>query len=55
MVDKSKVNIMYFDKTTNEKEQFTKITQIKVDHKGELSDYPKNMLDEWGNQLFKLM
>lgn len=55
LVDKSKVNLMYFEKTTTEKEQFTKITQIKVDTKGELSDYPKNMIDEWGNQLFKLM
>ena len=55
LVDKSKVNEMYFEKTTTEKEQFTKITQIKVDSKGELSDYPKNMIDEWGNQLFKLL
>lgn len=55
LVDKSKVNVMYFEKTTTEKEQFTKITQIRVDTKGELSDYPKNMIDEWGNQLFKLM
>lgn len=55
LVEKSKVNVMYFEKTTTEKEQFTKITQIRVDAKGELSDYPKNMIDEWGNQLFKLM
>lgn len=55
LVDKAKVNVMYFEKTTTEKEQFTKITQIRVDAKGELSDYPKNMIDEWGNQLFKLM
>ncbi|HRP16520.1 MAG TPA: DUF3696 domain-containing protein [Ginsengibacter sp.] len=55
LVDKAKVNVMYFEKTTTEKEQFTRITQIKVDDKGELSAYPKNMMDEWGNQLFKLM
>lgn len=55
LVDNSKVNVMYFEKTTTEKEQFTKITQIKIDPKGELSEYPKNMVDEWGNQLFKLM
>lgn len=54
-IDKEKVNIMYFEKTTTEKEQYTRITQIKVDHKGELSDYPKNMLDEWSNQLLKLL
>ena len=55
LVSNSKVNIMYFEKNTTEKEQFTKITQIKVDPRGELSEYPKNMMDEWGNQLFKLM
>jgi len=55
LVDKSKVNVMYFEKTTTEKEQFTKITHIKVDDKGELNEYPKNLMDEWGNQLFKLM
>lgn len=55
LVDKTKVNIMYFEKTTSEKEQFTKITPIKVNDKGELSSYPLNMLDEWNNQLFNLM
>lgn len=55
LVDKVKVNVMYFEKTTTQKEQFTKISQIKVDSKGELSEYPKNMMDEWGNQLFKLI
>lgn len=55
LIDKTKVNVMYFEKITTEKEQFTKITQIRVDPKGELSEYPKNMIDEWGNQLFKLM
>lgn len=54
-VDKSKVNIMYFEKTTTEKEQFTKITPIKVDDNGELNDYPENMMDEWSNQLLKLL
>ena len=46
---------MYFEKTTTEKEQFTKITPIKVDDNGELSDYPENMMDEWSNQLLKLL
>lgn len=55
LIDKSKVNVMYFEKTTTEKEQFTKITPIKVDDKGELSDYPENMMDEWSNQLLKLL
>jgi predicted ATPase len=55
LIDRSKVNVMYFDKTTTEKEQFTKIHQIKVDKNGTLSDYPKDFLDEWSNQLSKLI
>lgn len=55
LVDKSKVNLMYFDKTTTEKEQFTKITQIKVDKNGTLSEEPEGFVDEWGNQLLKLL
>lgn len=55
LVEKSRVNVMYFEKTTTEKEQFTKITPIKVDCNGELSDYPANMMDEWSNQLLKLL
>ena len=55
LVDKSKVNVMYFEKTTTEKEQFTMITPIKVDNNGELSKYPENMMDEWSNQLLKLL
>ncbi|MDP3434251.1 MAG: DUF3696 domain-containing protein [Bacteroidota bacterium] len=55
LVDKSKVNVMYFEKTTTEKEQFTKITQIKVDINGTLSEYPKDFIDEWSNQISKLI
>lgn len=55
LVDKSKVNVMYFEKTTNEKEQFTKITQIGLDKNGTLSEEPDGFIDEWGNQLLKLL
>lgn len=55
LVDKSKVNVMYFEKTTTDKEQFTKITQIRVDKNGTMSDYPKDFLDEWSNQISKLI
>jgi len=54
-IDKSKVNVMYFEKTTTDKEQFTKITQIKVDKNGTLSEYPKDFLDEWSNQISQLI
>lgn len=55
LVDRQNVNILYFDKETTEKEQFTKVTHIKIDSKGELNDYPNNFLDEWSNQLLKLV
>ncbi|MDR2773626.1 MAG: DUF3696 domain-containing protein [Tannerella sp.] len=54
-IDKSKVNVMYFDKVTTDTEQFSKITQIKIDKNGTLSEYPENLLDEWANQLSKLI
>ncbi|MDR1023127.1 MAG: DUF3696 domain-containing protein [Prevotellaceae bacterium] len=55
IIDKSKVNVLYFDKQTTDTEQYSKITQIKVDKNGALSDYPKDFLDEWSNQLSKLI
>lgn len=55
LVDKSKVNVMYFDKVITPNEQFTKVTQIKVDKNGTLSEYPKAFLDEWSNQISKLI
>jgi predicted ATPase len=55
IIDKSKVNIMYFDKETTDFEQYSKIKQIKVDKNGVLSEYPKDFLDEWSNQLLKLI
>ena len=54
-VDKSKVNVMYFEKRTTEKEQYSKIIPIEIDEKGELSEYPNDFLDEWSNQLLKLL
>lgn len=55
LVDKSNVNVMYFEKTTTEKEQYTKITTIVVDKNGTLSEYPRDFLDEWSNQISKLI
>jgi Uncharacterized conserved protein len=52
---KDEAIIFYFDKIVTDTEQFSRITNIEIDKNGELSDYPKDMLDEWGNQLFKLM
>jgi hypothetical protein len=36
-------------------EQYAKITDIKIDKNGTLSEYPENLLDEWANQLSKLI
>ena len=53
-ISKDLVNILYFDKTINE-ESYTNIHKLRVDSNGILSDEPEGMLDEWGNQLLKLL
>ncbi|HRN25135.1 MAG: DUF3696 domain-containing protein [Ignavibacteriaceae bacterium] len=55
LVDRQSVNILYFDKETTDKEQFTRVKPIEIDRNGELKEYPKNFLDEWSNQLMKLV
>ncbi len=47
--------LFYFDKRVTESEQYSVVTDIEIDANGELSDYPKNMMDEWSNQLLKLL
>jgi len=54
-IDCNKAMIYYFEKVVKPDEQYSKITNIEIDQKGELSEYPKDMLDEWSNQLFKLI
>ena len=54
-INKEHVNILYFDKTTNEKESYTNIHKLRVDKNGTLSDEPEGLLDEWGTQLLKLL
>lgn len=55
LVDRQNVNILYFDKETTDKEQYTKVKPIQVDKNGTLSEYPNNFLDEWSNLLSKLV
>ncbi|HTJ52341.1 MAG TPA: DUF3696 domain-containing protein [Cyclobacteriaceae bacterium] len=45
----------YFKKVVEETEQYSNVTDIEIQVDGELSEYPANLLDEWSNQLFKLM
>lgn len=47
--------IFFFDRKTSDYEQYSHVTSIKIDRKGELSEYPPNFLDEWNNLLFKLI
>ena len=54
-ISNDKVIAFYFDKVVETSEQYSKITNVEIDKNGELSDYPKNMLDEWSNQLLKLI
>lgn len=55
LIDKNRINICYFDKETTKDEQYTIVTELKIDEQGELSDYPDNFLDEWNNQLLRLI
>lgn len=52
---KDKSILFYFEKVVTESEQYSQITNIEVDSKGELSEYPKNLLEEWSIQLLKLL
>ncbi len=52
---KDRTIIFYFMKVVTESEQFSKITDIQIDKNGTLSVFPKNLLDEWSNQLSKLI
>lgn len=55
LIGRSHVKISYFEKETTKEEQFTRITEIKIGKNGELSEYPKDFLDTWNNQLLKLI
>lgn len=55
LIEQKKVNISYFSRQTTETEQFSEIQHIRVDKNGELSDYPTDFMDEWNNQLLKLI
>ncbi|MBI4648053.1 MAG: DUF3696 domain-containing protein [Bacteroidia bacterium] len=55
LIDKSNLAIYYFDRNINDDEHKTRITEIFIDDKGELSNYPSGLLDEWSNLLMKLV
>jgi predicted ATPase len=55
LIPKQDTSIFYFDKTTTPVEQYSNVALVKIDDNGELSDYPKDFMDEWNNQLLQLI
>ena len=47
--------IFYFDRILNSCEQYSDIKEILIDRNGEISHYPRGFLDEWNEQLMKLI
>ena len=54
-LSKDKARLFYFKKIVKEQEQYSSVTDIVLDKNGTLSEYPENLLDEWTNQLAKLI
>jgi predicted ATPase len=54
-LNKDKVVLFYFEKIITNNEQYSKVTKIELDKNGTLSEYPENLLDEWSNQMSKLI
>jgi len=53
-IDKNEVAISFHDCVGPTKKDI-KVTSIKLDNQGELSEYPTRFFDEYSNQLFKLV
>lgn len=54
-LDKNKAIAFYFKKVVTDQEQYSEVINIEFDGKGELSEYPEGLLDEWSNQLMNLL
>lgn len=55
LIKQDEALIYYFDKEVEREEQYSDITDIEIGTNGVLSKYPENLLDEWSNQLSKLV
>lgn len=55
VLDHDKLAIYYFDRNPNDDEHRSRVTEIFIDKKGTLSEYPAGLLDEWSNLLLKLI
>ncbi len=55
VIHSKQVCINYFTKMVEEDQNYTINNPIKIGINGELSDYPQDFIDEWENQLMKLI
>lgn len=55
VIHSKQVCINYFTKRVEEGQNYTINNPIKIGLNGELSDYPQDFIDEWENQLMKLI
>ncbi len=54
-IDKENVKIFFFERFMDENDVQTIVHNILIDKNGELSNYPNGFLDEWDEQLSKLI
>ena len=54
-INKKNVKIIFFNRDIDQNEQQTNINEILIDQNGELSEYPIDFLDEWNEQLMRLI
>lgn len=55
LIHNTKAKLFFFERKNTDTEQYSIVSQIDIDTKGELNHYPHNLLSEWSNQLFKLV
>lgn len=55
LISKDEVVIYFFERVTKDGEQYSEVTPIYIDARGELSEYPKHFMDEDIIQLSKLI
>jgi predicted ATPase len=54
-LDALNAKIFYFDRVLDQSDQYSQVEEIRIDKNGELSSYPKAFMDEWNEQLMKLI
>ncbi len=55
LVKRDNIKIPFFHKVTAKDEQYTTVEDLIIDEQGEINAYPEYFLDEWNNQLLKLI